>query len=192
MKLAATEAPIVIVLDALDECGNAESRAVLMTLLAEESARLPAFIRILVTSRAEHDIRIAFVARPHVTVHEIDISSEVNCEDILSFLRFQMASVRVSERRLQLASDWPGDTAIYAVAERAGGLFVWASTACRFIHAHNPQKRLDVLLRNDVDFKPELALDALYKTALGATSILDDDELCLDFRAIMGLIFVAN
>ena len=65
-------------------------------------------------------------------------------------------------------------------------------TARHFIHTHNPQKWLDILLQNDVNSKPELALNALYKTALKATGILDDEELCLDFHAIMGLILVAK
>jgi len=37
-----------------------------------------------------------------------------------------------------------------------------------------------------------LALDALYKTALEATGVLDDDELCSDFLAIIGIILVAR
>ena len=191
LELSDDEPPIVIILDALDECGNAESRAVLMALLAKESARLPPFVRIVITSRAENDIRTAFMAQPHVIVHEIDISSERNCEDILSFVRTQMAGIRASSPSRPMVPDWPGDTAIQAMTQRAGGLFVWASTACRFIDAHSPQKRLDILLRGDVNAKPELALDALYKTALEATGVLDDKELCSDFRAIMGIILVA-
>jgi hypothetical protein len=78
------------------------------------------------------------------------------------------------------------------LAERACGLFIWASTACRFINAYSPQKRLDILLQDDVNSKPQLALDALYKTALKATGILDDEEFRSDFRAVMGIILVAR
>ena len=191
-KLPSTECPIIIVLDALDECGNTASRIRLLALLAEESARLPPFIRVLVTSRPEKDIRIAFIGRPHVTVHEIDIASESNREDVAKFLRQQMTDIRAANPTLLLAPDWPGNSAIYALANRASGLFIWASTACRFINAHKPQKRLDILLRGDVNAEPELALDALYKTALEATGILDDDELCSDFRAVMGIVLVAR
>jgi hypothetical protein len=192
LELSDDEPPIIIILDAFDECGNAECRAVLMALLAKESTRLPAFIRFLITSRAENDIRTALMAQPHVIVHEIDISSERNCEDILSFVRNQMAAIRAKSPPHQMAPDWPGETALQAMAERASGLFVWASTACRFIDAHHPQRRLDILLRGDVNAKPELALDALYTTALEATGILEDEELCSDFRAIMGIILVAR
>jgi hypothetical protein len=58
--------------------------------------------------------------------------------------------------------------------------------------AQYPQKQLDILLRADVNSKPQLALDNLYKTALEATGILDDEGFCSDFRAIMGIILVAR
>lgn len=183
--------PIVIILDALDECGDPESRAALMDLLAKESVRLPAFIRIIVTSRGESDIRRAFT-QVHVIAHEINIASTGNCEDILSFIRHQMKVIRTGKHLLHLPHDWPGDIAVRALAGRASGLFVWAVTACRFMDAHNPQKQLDILLRADVNSKPQLALDNLYKTALKATGILDDEEFCSDFRAIMGTILVAR
>jgi hypothetical protein len=195
LKLPDTEeAPIVIVLDALDECGNAESRVILLALLAEESVRLPSFIRFLITSRAVDDIRIAFATQPHVVAHEIDIYSENNSNDVMSFLRFQMAAIRANPDNslLGLAPDWPGDAALQALAERAGGLFIWASTACLFIRAYKPLKRLDMLLRGDVNAKPSLALGDLYQTALEAIGILDDEEICSDFRAIMGIILVAR
>jgi hypothetical protein len=103
-----------------------------------------------------------------------------------------MVAVRTSKPLLQLSPDWPGDLAVCALANRTGGLFIWASTASRFIHAHNPQKRLEILLRGDVNAKPELALDALYRTALEDPGILDDEELCYDFRAVMGIILTAR
>ena len=46
----------VIVIDALDECGNAKERRNLLTLLAKESAKFPSKFRMLITSRAERDI----------------------------------------------------------------------------------------------------------------------------------------
>jgi hypothetical protein len=70
--------PIVLLLDALDECGSAEDRRVLRDILATESIQLPSFVRIIVTSRAEHDIRAAFIDRPHIFVQELDITTEHN------------------------------------------------------------------------------------------------------------------
>jgi hypothetical protein len=50
------EGLIVIVFDTLDECGNIDERKVLLKVLAEETANLPSFLHIIVTSQPEQDI----------------------------------------------------------------------------------------------------------------------------------------
>jgi len=71
--------------------------------------------------------------------------------DILSFLRSRMTEIRSIHTLLLLAHDWPGGAAVSALAERATGLFVWASTACRFIaESHDPRTSLNILLRGDL------------------------------------------
>jgi hypothetical protein len=189
-SLPMTEAPVVIVLDALDECGSADDRKALLTILAAESLHLPHFIRIIVTSRTELDIRTAFRSKPHIHVLELDLSSNSNMEDISSFLRTRMEEIRVANASLPLADDWPGDVTISALVSRAAGLFVWASTACRFIEGHDPRKRLDTLLRHAINTKAEAALDALYATALEAVGMWDDEDFRADFCSIMGTIVV--
>jgi hypothetical protein len=191
-SLPASEPPIILVLDALDECGNAGDRATLLNLLAAESTYLPPFIRVLITSRAEFDIRTAYATQSHVLLQELELSSDNNVKDILSFLHSRMSEIRSANTSLSLARDWPGEAAIYALGQRAAGLFVWASTACRFIEGHDPRKRLGVLLRGDIYTNAEAALDALYTTALNSVGRWDDEDFCSDFRAIMGMILVAR
>ena len=53
----ASEGPIIIILDALDECGDSKSRKDLVTVLREGFPKLPDVFRILITSRVEDDIR---------------------------------------------------------------------------------------------------------------------------------------
>src|SRR6202451_1446564 len=84
-------APLVPVLDALDECGNAKQRRSLLALLAAESPKLPATLRIFITSRPEHDIRCAFESLAHVIAWELDITSEVNAADILTYLHHRIS-----------------------------------------------------------------------------------------------------
>jgi hypothetical protein len=191
-SLPMTEAPVVIVLDALDECGSADDRKALLAILAAESLHLPHFIRIIITSRTELDIRTAFRSKPHIHVLELDLSSNNNIEDISSFLRSRMEEIRVANASLALAHDWPGDATISALVARAAGLFVWASTACRFIDGHDPRKRLDTLLRHAINTKAESALDTLYATALESVGRWDDEDFRADFCSIMGTILVAK
>jgi len=51
--------PIVIVLDALDEYGESESRRQLLNTLFNGLAKLPKFVRVLIASRDEPDIHAA-------------------------------------------------------------------------------------------------------------------------------------
>jgi hypothetical protein len=138
-NLPDTEGPVVLILDALDECGGVEDRKSLLSLLSSESVHLPSFVRILITSRDERDIRYALEGQSHVLTLELNLTSENNTNDTLQFFRIRMAEIRSS---LRLAHDWPGDSAIFALNKLAAGLFIWASTACRFIngydHGHRP------------------------------------------------------
>jgi hypothetical protein len=191
-SLPMTEAPIVIVLDALDECGGADDRKALLAILAAESLHLPQFIRIIITSRTERDIRTAFISKPHIHVLELDLSSEQNTKDISLFLCSRMEDIRVANDSLPLAHGWPGDSTISALVARAAGLFIWASTACHFIEGHDPRKRLGILLRHDIHTKAESALDALYMMALESVGRWDDEDFRADFCSIMGAIIVAK
>jgi NACHT domain len=187
--LPTSASPIVLILDALDECGGAQDRRLLLSILSAESIRLPPFVRVLITSRAEFDIRAAFLGRSHISVQELDITSDQNMRDISSFLRHRIMEIRCAN---PLPPDWPGDRSLDALAEHAAGLFEWASTACRFIEGYDPQRRLDVLLRGTVHSNAETALNTLYRTALKSVGGWGDEEFCADFRIIMGVILVAK
>jgi len=51
--------PIVLIIDALDECGSEADREILMQVLSRGFSLLPSFIRIMVVSRQELDIQHA-------------------------------------------------------------------------------------------------------------------------------------
>jgi hypothetical protein len=191
-SLPIIEKPIVIILDALDECGCAETRAALLALLATSSIHFPPFIRMIITSRAEFDIRKALGVQPHIIDRELDIAGDCNASDILTFIRNRMKEIRLKNDDLSLDYNWPGDAALVGLTERTAGLFIWASTACRFIDGHDPQKRLDVLLNRSVDSNADSALDHLYTTALKSVGMWDDSDFRADFCSIMGTILVAK
>src|SRR5882762_1046166 len=67
------EGPIVIVFDTLDECGNIDEHKVLLKVLAEETANLPSFLCIIVTSQPEQDIWNLFKSSSHVMLHMLNI-----------------------------------------------------------------------------------------------------------------------
>ncbi|KIM90352.1 hypothetical protein PILCRDRAFT_59878 [Piloderma croceum F 1598] len=179
---------IVIVIDSFDECGTTEERETLLTVLAQDFGDLPITVRTVITSRPESDICNAFESRRHIFVYELDITLPSNSDDILLYFRHRMSLLCHKNKNLRLGADWPGEEVLLKLVQQASGLFVWASTASRFIDGYTPRKRLDTILRGEVASGAENALDALYTSALESS----DDDFVQDFRDILGTVLVAR
>ena len=193
LKDCLREGPILIVIDALDECGQCGAREELLRVLASESPRLPPTVRIFVTGRAESDIRSAFTTYPHVFVREVDIKSPANEMDVRTYIHHRMVNIRQQNEWLDLPSDWPGEARTEALTLRASGLFIWAYTACRYIEkGQDPEERLSQLVQTALYADAEAALDGIYITALECAGKWDDIAFAADFREIMGLVIVAE
>jgi hypothetical protein len=187
------EGPVIIVIDALDECGEAKSRKNLLALLAGELGKLPSAFRFIITSRAESDISAAFSNRPNILETELTISGRPNEGDIYSYLCHEMVSIRRRHSVFNLAPDWPGESAIGDLLKRSAGLFIWASMAINFItEGYDPQEQLQILLSADSHQKPDAALDALYETALNAVGKWDSQTFVSDFHAVMSAVLVGQ
>lgn len=187
-----TTTPIVVVLDAIDECGNPDSRETVLEILAEMWSQLPLSIRLLVTSRYENDIRGAFEGHEHILSKELVTDSKSNNNDISAYLHSRLARVRKKSRDLQKQRGWPSEDDILSLTQRASGLFVWASTASKYIDGFNPRARLDMLLKGESDSAPERALDKLYQTALESIGHWDDEDFLANFKTAVGIVLVAR
>src|SRR5882724_6694032 len=184
--------PVVIIVDALDECGDSRSRQDLLALLAQELAKLPPMFRILITSRAELDIKAA-LHQPNVVARELGIATESNADDISVFLHNEMGIIRDHYKILNLPSDWPGEATLFYLGRRSMGLFIWASTAVRFImDGYHPKEQLSIILSSGSYEKADAALDALYATALEAAGRWDSKEFSADFRSVVGTVLAGR
>lgn len=181
------EGPIVIIIDALDECGSAADRTRLLSLLAKETAQLPSAIRIVITSRAEPDIESAFQRSPTIHIQELQVSPDN--VDISIYIRQQMSEIA---EKNYLPEDWPGEEKILALVERAAGLFIWASTACKYIAGYDPEQLVDDLVGGNVYADVEVALDVLYIKALESSGDWKNPRFKNDCCAIFGLILVTK
>jgi hypothetical protein len=179
---------IVLILDGLDECATPEDRRSLVKLLSEETVQLPPTFRIIITSRPDADIRHAFESQRHILLQELDLYSTTTTQDISTYFRHHMNLICAKKR--DLATGWPGDEQIRALTDLARGLFVWASTACRFIDGHDPKKRLEIILERKAPVQTESTLDILYRSALGSVLLWDDEDFVADFRTIIGMVLV--
>jgi hypothetical protein len=99
------QGPIIIVIDALDECGNSVSRQTFLALLAQELAKFPPAFRFLITNRAESDITDILGVQPNVAQKVLSITTDSNTEDIHMFLQNKMDIIRQRHRMYDLASD---------------------------------------------------------------------------------------
>jgi hypothetical protein len=185
--------PILLIIDALDECGSEADRKVLMKVLSKGFSTLPSFLRIMVVSRQEQDIQRVLGSHSHLRRYLLDIDSVTNKDDVLEYIRHRLAEIRINNGRL--GDHWPGDDKIRALANRAGGLFIWASTACLYIESYAPNRRLSGL----VDKQPEVnssgpfaQLDSLYETGLHSAGLWYDALFRSDCCNILGTIFCAR
>ena len=186
--------PIVFIIDALDECGNEKDRRILMQVLSKGLSNLPSFIRIMVVSRHEQDIQRALGSHSHVRPHPLDIDSVTNKDDISKFIRHRLEEIRINDGCL--GDDWPGDGKISSLANSAGGLFIWASTACLYIaESYAPNQRLSELVKKQPEgnsSEPFAQLDSLYETALQSAGLWNDRSFCSDCCNILGVILCAR
>ena len=183
---------IVIVIDSFDECGTTEERETLLGVLAQDFSDLPITVRTIITSRPESDICNAFESRHHIITYELDITLPSNSNDILLYFRHRMSRLCHKNKNLHLGADWPGEEALLKLVQRACGLFVWASTASRFIDGYAPKNRLAMILQRVGASDAENSLDSLYITALESSGLWTDDDFVQDFRDILGTVLVAR
>jgi hypothetical protein len=76
--------PIVLIIDALDECGSEADRKILIWVLSKGFSNLPSFIQILVVSRQESDIQRALGSHLHLRPYPLDIDSATK-DNILEY-----------------------------------------------------------------------------------------------------------
>jgi hypothetical protein len=130
--------PVVIVVDALDECDTESSIRQVIQLLAD-TKNLNQLLRILITSRPEVPVRDEFsrflLGEHHLILQ--DISKFIVEQDISLFLKHHLATIS------------PEDEVVAQLVQKAAGLFIWAATACRFIcEGPSPEKRLRIILKS--------------------------------------------
>ncbi|TFK59544.1 hypothetical protein BDN72DRAFT_966032 [Pluteus cervinus] len=140
---------LVIVIDALDECGNEDERAELLQCLTTFSG-LYTWIKLLVTSRQNPEIKelLAPVAYQYI------VEAGSSYQDIQLFVNFRCARFKLSNNDLE------------RLATAGGGLFIWAHTACNYIRqSFNYKEALEQLLQPQ-GFQSGSPLHILYSTIL--------------------------
>jgi len=181
---------VVLVIDALDECSSKEATSDMLHSLIRSIPSLS--IKVFITSRPEHHILgspLADAARNRVfKLHEVE--SSIVDADIRLYLRSRLRELS------NLGSNWFQEEDIDTLTRLSKGLFIFASTAMKYISSGNAASRLRSLTKVVSQAAPsKLAvapLDEMYTTILSETftpgKTLEDHELHFLRRLLSSLL----
>ncbi|KAL7972755.1 hypothetical protein HDV63DRAFT_393314 [Trichoderma sp. SZMC 28014] len=193
------QAPLLIIVDALDECDNERDMAMLLecfvtTLASVENVPL----RIFITSRPDRPINLGFAnisvdLRRHFALHSIE--QAIVDGDLMIYYRHRLAQL---SQRHSWDESLTSDDIIQSLVHKSHGLFIYAATVCRFIDQGGilSQQRLSNLYALESSHsRSELELDHIYTTILenSFNGHLDAEEIIIlqqRFQKVVGSIVV--
>jgi len=153
---------LVIVIDALDECGNTQSRADILKVLIDAAA-LASWLKIIITSRPEVDI-----IRSLGTATKYDLGTDQEATaDLRTFARHQLNSLALA---CCLPKPWPEESLFNRVILRANGLFIFIKTLVLALEkCEDAGESLNEILQDSASAASE-SLYKLYSSILKAHS----------------------
>lgn len=183
--------PIVVVIDALDECERGSD--VILQLLPQVAEVKSISLRFFLTSRPEFSTKLGFRKVSSKDRRDLvldEIPRPIIEHDISLFLKHKFATIR--EDRL-IPPSWPGDDRIQALVEISIPLFIFAATVCRFVEdlAWPPEDRLEDFLRDPATTSAS-EMDRTYLPILNqltaGRSQTESKRLLQEFQDIIGAI----
>ncbi|KIM27695.1 hypothetical protein M408DRAFT_24343 [Serendipita vermifera MAFF 305830] len=174
---------LVLVIDALDECGEPGARQQLLGHLLT-ACRQNRWLKAIVISRPERDIRSFFNA--HGVVGR-DLSQEDNSRtDIRQFTEARMKMVADERHVSQHPEPWVGERRLGHIVNRSGGLFIFVETLSQYLMKYkNPKLPLDRLLAGPSE-EASVELHKLYLAAIESRVGSEEAESRLIARAVIG------
>jgi hypothetical protein len=119
------EHPRAFVIDALDECGNHQSRPDVLKALTDAAALAP-WLKIIITSRPEADIQRFFHGLTGSSQSSYDLATDQKAsDDLRTFARSQFDLLASHWR---IPTPWPEESDLNRIISRANGLFIFIKT----------------------------------------------------------------
>ncbi|KAJ1531237.1 POC1 centriolar protein A, partial [Nowakowskiella sp. JEL0078] len=115
--------PIVIVVDALDECEKQNHRNEILKIFAENFLNLPPFIKLIITSRPEDDIMKAFKDHTPTILQPTD---EQNLRDLQIYSKKFLRSHNSTSECIEYGPK--------ILVQKSEGLFIWLILACTYLY----------------------------------------------------------
>ena len=172
---------LVFVIDALDECGDDQSRRCILNVLNDAAAQA-LWLRIIITSRPEADIQRFFdsLARPSHFRRDLAADEEAS-SDLRTFAKSQFDLVA---SKWYLPTPWPEESLINEVISRANGLFIFVRTLVLALkECEDPEESLKAASQGSVGsgLKP---LYGLYSSILRARKV----PVNVEFKRMIGVL----
>ena len=137
--------------------------------------------------------------RPITEVFKLhDVKHPLVDIDIKLFFRTSLTHIAKNRSHCDVTEDWPLSSDVDILCGKTAGLFIYASTAIKFVASrhHQPQKRLGLLisLPQNTAHEGESGIDSLYNGVLGHAYHdvgPDNQEVYRHFRSVVGAVLLA-
>ncbi|KAG9015588.1 hypothetical protein FRB90_004844, partial [Tulasnella sp. 427] len=179
--------PILMFVDALDECESVDYAVEFIKLIKEHSTSLPANVKFVITSRPEPRLQSLLKGIDYVQEQSLDETAGVN-SDIERFIDHAFGQIRLEHK---LKSNWPpSPNPTPKLVSMSQGLFQWARTTMKYIGEKSPVTRLTRILTKSQDWS---GVDFLYDQILSdALKQVDTNSAMRDLLlASLGTIVVS-
>jgi len=174
---------LVFVIDALDECGSAQSRLGVLQALIDATACAP-WLKVIVTSRQEVDIQRFFDSPAQLSHLRYGLTADEETTSNLRIFAEHRFNRVASSRSLQ--SPWLEPLLLDRVISRAAGLFIFIETlALALEHCYEPTKLLRATLQ-DSGTPGLTALYVLYSSIFRTRRVHRNAE----FRRMIGVLLI--
>ena len=175
---------LVIVIDALDECGDDQNRPVLLKVLTAAASHA-SWLKIIVTSRPEDEIQKFFNRLPRSSYLRYDLGKDQDAgADLQTFARSQFDLVA---QKWCLSIPWPEQPLFDGVISQANGLFIFIKTLVLTLkQCEDPEETLKAALEGSA-ITGLTPLYNLYSSILKARGVPNNAE----FRQVIGVLLTA-
>ncbi|KAL8752178.1 MAG: hypothetical protein Q9184_005817 [Pyrenodesmia sp. 2 TL-2023] len=185
------------VIDALDECGSDDEIRLILQLCVEVKGVKEVDLGVFVTSRPEIAIRLGFEAIPDIIHQKLDLRDvprHVVEQDLLVLLKHEFSRISIQHK----LPYWPRHEDIRSLVRQSDCLFIYATTACRYIGEldWDPEERLsEVLTGHPARGGNTAGLDSMYMQVLTSSLIIGRSEaeiikMCDRFKQTVGSIVI--
>jgi len=172
---------LVFVIDALDECGNPESRPRILQALTDATACAP-WLKVIITSRQEVDIQRFFDIPTQLPHLRCDLTTDdETTSDLRIFAKHRFDKVAEMQ---YLHSPWPEPSLFDRIISRAAGLFIFIETLARALVDFHDANELLATTLHDPASPGLVSLYGLYASIVRTRRVPSSAE----FRLVIGVL----